>query len=156
MYTAAFTVDAYQDILPAATNPDDLSRVRRWSRLPGDAVTNPNNQRPILIGSMGQQFNKRSSLLLPPPVWLYARRYLVMLRPGHSTGRVSVGTLSVVAGFLMTSFKLEMVGVSLWGASIMGVAVISADKYRKSVIFGDCTAKFRQNRTTHEQGAWHF
>lgn len=118
----------YQDIVSAATNPDDLSR-QALVTIFGDVVTNPlSTSAPTLIGSMFGAFNSIIAVLAV--VWFMFIGIRHVVRSGHqgqvfSTGRDIVGTLSVVAGFLMivptgNGWSLAQL-IMLWGASIMGV-----------------------------------
>ncbi len=118
----------YQDIVSAATNPDDLSR-QALVTIFGDVVTNPlSTSAPTLIGSMFGAFNSIIAVLAV--VWFMFIGIRHVVRSGHqgqvfSTGRDVVGTLSVVAGFLMivptgNGWSLAQL-IMLWGASIMGV-----------------------------------
>ncbi|EFR8496657.1 DotA/TraY family protein [Salmonella enterica subsp. enterica serovar Havana] len=118
----------YQDIVSAATNPDDLSR-QALVTIFGDVVTNPlSTSDPTLIGSMFGAFNSIIAVLAV--VWFMFIGIRHVVRSGHqgqvfSTGRDIVGTLSVVAGFLMivptgNGWSLAQL-IMLWGASIMGV-----------------------------------
>ncbi|EIQ6793492.1 DotA/TraY family protein, partial [Escherichia coli] len=118
----------YQDIVSAATNPDDLSR-QALVTIFGDVVTNPlSTSAPTLIGSMFGAFNSIIAVLAV--VWFMFIGIRHVVRSGHqgqvfSTGRDIVGTLSVVAGFLMivptgNGWSIAQL-IMLWGASIMGV-----------------------------------
>lgn len=118
----------YQDIVSAATNPDDLSR-QALVTIFGDVVTNPlSTSAPTLIGSMFGAFNSIIAVLAV--VWFMFIGIRHVVRSGHqgqvfSTGRDVVGTLSVVAGFLMivptgNGWSIAQL-IMLWGASIMGV-----------------------------------
>ena len=118
----------YQDIVSAATNPDDLS-CQALVTIFGDVVTNPlSTSAPTLIGSMFGAFNSIIAVLAV--VWFMFIGIRHVVRSGHqgqvfSTGRDVVGTLSVVAGFLMivptgNGWSLAQL-IMLWGASIMGV-----------------------------------
>ena len=118
----------YQEIVSAATNPDDLSR-QALVTIFGDVVTNPlSTSAPTLIGSMFGAFNSIIAVLAV--VWFMFIGIRHVVRSGHqgqvfSTGRDVVGTLSVVAGFLMivptgNGWSLAQL-IMLWGASIMGV-----------------------------------
>lgn len=118
----------YQDIVSAATNPDDLSR-QALVTIFGDVVTNPlSTSAPTLIGSMFGAFNSIIAVLAV--VWFMFIGIRHVVRSGHqgqvfSTGRNIVGTLSVVAGFLMivptgNGWSIAQL-IMLWGASIMGV-----------------------------------
>lgn len=117
----------YQDIVSAATNPDDLSR-QALVTIFGDVVTNPlSTSAPTLIGSMFGAFNSIIAVLAV--VWFMFIGIRHVVRSGHqgqvfSTGRDIVGTLSVVAGFLMivptgNGWSIAQL-IMLWGASIMG------------------------------------
>lgn len=118
----------YQDIVSAATNPDDLSR-QALVTIFGDVVTNPlSTSAPTLIGSMFGAFNSIIAVLAV--VWFMFIGIRHVVRSGHqgqvfSTGRDVVGTLSVVAGFMMivptgNGWSIAQL-IMLWGASIMGV-----------------------------------
>ncbi|EAA9397040.1 hypothetical protein AWT52_24655 [Salmonella enterica] len=118
----------YQDIVSAATNPDDLSR-QALVTIFGDVVTNPlSTSDPTLIGSMFWVFNNIIAVLAI--VWCIFISIRHVVRSGHqgqvfSTGRDIVGILSFVAGFLMivptgNGWSLAQL-IMLWGASIMGV-----------------------------------
>jgi conjugal transfer/type IV secretion protein DotA/TraY len=118
----------YQDIVSAATNPDDLSR-QALVTIFGDVVTNPlSTSAPTLIGSMFGAFNSIIAVLAV--VWFMFIGIRHVVRSGHqgqvfSTGRDIVGTLSVVAGFMMivptgNGWSIAQL-IMLWGASIMGV-----------------------------------
>ncbi|MCV1195916.1 DotA/TraY family protein [Escherichia coli] len=118
----------YQDIVSAATNPDDLSR-QALVTIFGDVVTNPlSTSAPTLIGSMFGAFNSIIAVLAV--VWFMFIGIRHVVRSGHqgqvfSTGRDIIGTLSVVAGFLMivptgNGWSIAQL-IMLWGASIMGV-----------------------------------
>ncbi|HAO0955127.1 TPA: DotA/TraY family protein, partial [Escherichia coli] len=95
----------------------------------GDVVTNPlSTSAPTLIGSMFGAFNSIIAVLAV--VWFMFIGIRHVVRSGHqgqvfSTGRDIVGTLSVVAGFLMivptgNGWSIAQL-IMLWGASIMGV-----------------------------------
>ncbi|EEL1352560.1 DotA/TraY family protein, partial [Salmonella enterica] len=110
------------------TNPDDLSR-QALVTIFGDVVTNPlSTSAPTLIGSMFGAFNSIIAVLAV--VWFMFIGIRHVVRSGHqgqvfSTGRDIVGTLSVVAGFLMivptgNGWSIAQL-IMLWGASIMGV-----------------------------------
>lgn len=118
----------YQDIVSAATNPDDLSR-QALVTIFGDVVTNPlSTSDPTLIGSMFWVFNNIIAVLAI--VWCIFISIRHVVRSGHqgqvfSVGRDIVGILSFVAGFLMivptgNGWSLAQL-IMLWGASIMGV-----------------------------------
>ncbi|EIQ1246831.1 DotA/TraY family protein, partial [Salmonella enterica subsp. enterica serovar Anatum] len=118
----------YQDIVSAATNPDDLSR-QALVTIFGDVVTNPlSTSDPTLIGSMFWVFNNIIAVLAI--VWCIFISVRHVVRSGHqgqvfSVGRDIVGILSFVAGFLMivptgNGWSLAQL-IMLWGASIMGV-----------------------------------
>ncbi|EDR5077651.1 TPA: DotA/TraY family protein [Salmonella enterica] len=118
----------YQDIVSAATNPDDLSR-QALVTIFGDVVTNPlSTSSPTLIGNMFGVFNGIIAVLAV--VWFAFIGIRHVVRSGHQgqvfdTGRDIVGTLSVVSGFLMivptgNGWSLAQL-IMLWGASIMGV-----------------------------------
>lgn len=118
----------YQDIVSAATNPDDLSR-QTLVTIFGDVVTNPlSTSDPTLIGSMFWVFNNIIAVLAI--VWCIFISIRHVVRSGHqgqvfSVGRDIVGILSFVAGFLMivptgNGWSLAQL-IMLWGASIMGV-----------------------------------
>ena len=118
----------YQDIVSAATNPDDLSR-QALVTIFGDVVTNPlSTSDPTLIGSMFWVFNNIIAVLAI--VWCIFISIRHVVRSGHqgqvfSVGRDIVGILSVVAGFLMivptgNGWSIAQL-IMLWGASIMGV-----------------------------------
>ncbi len=118
----------YQDIVSAATNPDDLSR-QALVTIFGDVVTNPlSTSAPTLIGSMFGAFNSIIAVLAV--VWFMFIGIRHVVRSGHqgqvfSTGRDIVGTLSVVAGFLMivptgNGWSIAQL-IMLWGAALMGV-----------------------------------
>lgn len=118
----------YQDIVSAATNPDDLSR-QALVTIFGDVVTNPlSTSAPTLIGSMFGAFNSIIAVLAV--VWFMFIGIRHVVRSGHqgqvfSVGRDIVGILSFVAGFLMivptgNGWSLAQL-IMLWGASIMGV-----------------------------------
>ncbi|HFT9081459.1 hypothetical protein ACTRMC_25045, partial [Escherichia coli] len=80
----------YQDIVSAATNPDDLSR-QALVTIFGDVVTNPlSTSAPTLIGSMFGAFNSIIAVLAV--VWFMFIGIRHVVRSGHqgqvfSTGR---------------------------------------------------------------------
>lgn len=118
----------YQDIVSAATSPDDLSR-QALVTIFGDVVTNPlSTSSPTLIGSMFGVFNSIIAILAV--VWFMFTGIRHVVRSGHqgqvfAAGRDIVGTMSIVAGFMMivptgNGWSLAQL-IMLWGASIMGV-----------------------------------
>ncbi|EEJ4252309.1 DotA/TraY family protein [Salmonella enterica subsp. enterica serovar 4,[5],12:b:-] len=118
----------YQDIVSAATNPDDLSR-QALVTIFGDVVTDPlSTSSPTMIGNLFLVFNCIIATLAL--IWCAFITIRHVVRSGHqgnvfSTGRDVVGIMSVAAGWLMivptgNGWSLAQL-VMLWGASIMGV-----------------------------------
>lgn len=118
----------YQDIVSAATNPDDLSR-QALVTIFGDVVTNPlTASSNTIIGNLFMVFN--AIIATMGIVWFLFIGIRHAVRTGHqgsvfNNGRDVVGILSVVSGFLMivptaSGWSLAQL-VMLWGASIMGI-----------------------------------
>ncbi|EOM2274901.1 DotA/TraY family protein [Escherichia coli] len=118
----------YQDIVSAATNPDDLSR-QALVTIFGDVVTNPlTASSNTIIGNLFMVFN--AIIAIMGIVWFLFIGIRHVVRTGHqgnvfNNGRDVVGILSVVSGFLMivptaSGWSLAQL-VMLWGASIMGI-----------------------------------
>ncbi len=94
----------YQDIVSAATNPDDLSR-QALVTIFGDVVTNPlTASSNTIIGNLFMVFN--AIIATMGIVWFLFIGIRHAVRTGHqgsvfNNGRDVVGILSVVSGFLM-------------------------------------------------------
>lgn len=120
---------SFQDIVTAATNPDDLSR-QALVTIFGDVVTNPlSGSGSTLIGNLYGLFNGIIAILAV--VWFMFIGLRHIVSAGHqgqvfgSGGRDIVGTLGIVSGFLMivptgNGWSLAQL-IMLWGCSIMGV-----------------------------------
>ncbi|EFK3426631.1 TPA: DotA/TraY family protein [Escherichia coli] len=118
----------YQDIVSAATNPDDLSR-QALVTIFGDVVTNPlTASSNTIIGNLFMVFN--AIIATMGIVWFLFIGIRHAVRTGHqgnvfNNGRDVVGMLSIVSGFMMivptaSGWSLAQL-VMLWGASIMGI-----------------------------------
>ncbi|RNI57942.1 DotA/TraY family protein [Escherichia coli] len=118
----------YQDIVSAATNPDDLSR-QALVTIFGDVVTNPlTASSNTIIGNLFMVFN--AIIAIMGIVWFLFIGIRHVVRTGHqgnvfNNGRDVVGMLSIVSGFMMivptaSGWSLAQL-VMLWGASIMGI-----------------------------------
>ncbi len=118
----------YQDIVSAATNPDDLSR-QALVTIFGDVVTNPlTASSNTIIGNLFMVFN--AIIATMGIVWFLFIGIRHVVRTGHqgnvfNNGRDVVGMLSIVSGFMMivptaSGWSLAQL-VMLWGASIMGI-----------------------------------
>lgn len=118
----------YQDIVSAATNPDDLSR-QALVTIFGDVVTNPlTASSNTIIGNLFMVFN--AIIAIMGIVWFLFIGIRHVVRTGHqgnvfNNGRDIVGMLSIVSGFMMivptaSGWSLAQL-VMLWGASIMGI-----------------------------------
>ncbi|HAX7146296.1 TPA: DotA/TraY family protein [Escherichia coli] len=118
----------YQDIVSAATNPDDLSR-QALVTIFGDVVTNPlTASSNTIIGNLFMVFN--AIIARMGIVWFLFIGIRHAVRTGHqgnvfNNGRDVVGMLSIVSGFMMivptaSGWSLAQL-VMLWGASIMGI-----------------------------------
>ncbi|HGC5279834.1 TPA: DotA/TraY family protein, partial [Escherichia coli] len=118
----------YQDIVSAATNPDDLSR-QALVTIFGDVVTNPlTASSNTIIGNLFMVFN--AIIAIMGIVWFLFIGIRHAVRTGHqgnvfNNGRDVVGMLSIVSGFMMivptaSGWSLAQL-VMLWGASIMGI-----------------------------------
>lgn len=118
----------YQDIVAAATNPQDLSR-QALVTIFGDVVTNPlAGGSTTVIGNLFALFNGIIAILAV--IWFIIIGLKHINKAGHqgkvfSGDRDIVGTLSTLAGFLVivpTSNGWSLAQLTmLWGASIMGV-----------------------------------
>lgn len=118
----------YQDIVSAATNPDDLSH-QALVTIFGDVVTNPlTASSNTIIGNLFMVFN--AIIAIMGIVWFLFIGIRHAVRTGHqgnvfNNGRDVVGMLSIVSGFMMivptaSGWSLAQL-VMLWGASIMGI-----------------------------------
>ncbi|EAP0946456.1 hypothetical protein B7802_26235 [Salmonella enterica] len=119
---------SFQDIVTAATNPNDLSR-QALVTIFGDVVTNPlSASGSTLIGNLYGLFNGIIAILAV--VWFMFIGLRQIISAGHQgqvfgNGRDIVGTLSIVSGFMMivptgNGWSLAQL-IMLWGCSIMGV-----------------------------------
>lgn len=118
----------YEDIVAAATNPQDLSR-QALVTIFGDVVTNPlAGGNTTIIGNLFAVFNGIIAILAV--IWFIIIGLKHINKAGHqgkafSGDRDIVGTLSTLAGFLVivpTSNGWSLAQLTmLWGASIMGV-----------------------------------
>lgn len=119
----------YEDIVAAATNPQDLSR-QALVTIFGDVVTNPlAGGNTTIIGNLFAVFNGIIAILAV--IWFIIIGLKHINKAGHqgkafSGDRDIVGTLSTLAGFLVivpTSNGWSLAQLTmLWGATHLGTA----------------------------------